>query len=297
MSAELRSREKIPVILNPSARSARAGDRVQSIRALSPRVEIHATTGPGDAKKFARELALAGAPVVVAVGGDGTVNEVLNGIAQAGPQTGTALGILPAGTMNVFANDLGLPASRPDECWNLIETGRTRSIDLWLANDEYFAQLAGAGMDASVIAETTWARKKQFGPMSYVMSMLQVLRRGSPVLKVIAPGREPIEGKVLLVGNGVHYGGPFRLFPQASFTDGLLDVIVMKSHSLLNIARLSMFAATGKYSPKHREITYFQTHELDITCDESVPVQVDGELCGTTPVKFRQAPFPLKVVA
>jgi diacylglycerol kinase (ATP) len=297
MSAELRSREKIPVILNPSARSAKAGDRVQAIQALSPRVEIHATTGPGDARKFARELALAGAPIVVAAGGDGTVNEVVNGIALAGPQTGTALGILPAGTMNVFANDLALPASRLDECWHLIESGRTRSIDLWLANDEYFAQLGGVGMDASVIAETTWERKKQFGPMSYVMSMVQVLRRGSPLLRVTAPGREPLEGKVVLVGNGPHYGGPFRLFPQASFTDGLLDVMVMKSHSLLNIARLSMFAAAGKYSPNHREITYFQTRELDITCAETVPVQADGELCGTTPVKFRQAPFPLRVVA
>jgi diacylglycerol kinase (ATP) len=297
MSAELRSREVIPVILNPSARSAKAGDRVEMIRALSPRVQIHATSGPGDARKFARELAQVGAPVIVAAGGDGTVNEVVNGIALAGPETGAALGILPAGTMNVFANDLGLPATRLDECWNLIEAGRTRSIDLWRANDEYFAQLAGAGMDASVIAETTWERKKQFGPMSYVMSMIQVLRRGSPLLRVSAPGREPVEGKVVLVGNGVHYGGPFRLFPQASFTDGLLDVMVMKSHSVLNIARLSMFAAAGKYAAGHREITYFQTRELDITCAETVPVQVDGELCGETPVLFRPAPFPLRVVA
>ena len=266
------------------------------IRALSPRVEIHATSGPGDARRFAMELALAGAPVVVAAGGDGTVNEVVNGLALAGPQCGTVLGILPSGTMNVFANDLGLPADRLDECWNLIETGRHRRIDLWKANDEYFAQLAGAGLDATVIAGTTWERKKQYGPFSYVISMMEVMRRGTPVLTVNAPGREPLQGRVVLVGNGIHYGGPFRLFPDASFNDGLLDVVVMKSHSLLNVARLSMAAAAGHYSPRHRDITYFQTAELDVTCDEPIPFQADGELTGVSPVKFRQAAFPLTVI-
>lgn len=268
------------------------------IRALSPRVEIHATSGAGDARRFARELALAGAPVVVAAGGDGTVNEVVNGIAEAGPDTGTALGILPSGTMNVFANDLGLPCDRLDECWHLIESGRRRSIDLWRANEEYFAQLAGAGLDATVIAGTTWERKKQYGPFSYVMSMVEVMRRGTPVLTVKAPGREPMEGRVVLVGNGVHYGGPFRLFPNASFTDGLLDVVVMKSHSLLNVTRLSMAAAAGAYSPRLRDITYFQTAELEVSCTaEAVPFQADGEVCGRTPVRFSRAAFPLQVIA
>ncbi|HEX2749501.1 MAG TPA: diacylglycerol kinase family protein [Verrucomicrobiales bacterium] len=287
----------IPVILNPSARSARAGERADTILALSSRVEIHATGGPGDARRFARDLALAGAPVVVAAGGDGTINEVVNGIALAGPECRTALGILPSGTMNVFAGDLGLPAARLDECWSVIEAGHVRSIDLWLANDEYFVQLAGAGLDASVIAGTTWERKKKYGPVSYVIGMVEVMRRGSPMLTVTAPGRNPLEGRVVLIGNGIHYGGPFRLFPQASFTDGLLDVMVMRNHSLLNMARLSMAAASGRYSPRLRDITYFQTPELDITCAETVPFQADGELSGNSPVKFRLAPFPLRVLA
>ena len=293
----LTSGPPIPVILNPSARSARAGERLEAIRELSPRVEIHATTGPGDARRFARELALAGAPVIVAAGGDGTVNEVVNGIALAGPECGTALGILPAGTMNVFANDLGLPASKLDDCWHLIEAGRVRRIDLWLANDEYFAQLAGAGLDASAIAETTWERKKQFGPLSYLISLAEVIRRGTPLLTVTAPGREPVQGRIVLVGNGIHYGGQFRLFPDASFDDGLLDVVVVNALSAWNVARLSLAATAGRYSPRMPGITYFQTQELDITGPDNVPLQADGELCGLTPAKFRRAPFPLKVIA
>jgi YegS/Rv2252/BmrU family lipid kinase len=287
----------IPVIFNPSARSARAGERADSIRALGANVKIHPTAGPGDARRLACDLARGGAPVVVAAGGDGTVNEVINGIALAGPECGTALGILPAGTMNVFANDLGLPAARLDECWHLIEAGHTREIDLWRANGEYFAQLAGAGLDASVIAATTWERKMRYGPLSYLMSLADALRRGSPELTVTSPGREPLTGRVVLAGNGIHYGGPFRLFPDASFTDGLLDVVVMKSHSLLNIARLSMAATAGRYSPRSRDIVYFQTAEFEVTCPEAVPFQADGELSGETPVRFRKAPFPLRVIA
>ncbi len=285
------------MILNPSARSARAGERLEAIRALSPRVEIHATTGPGDARRIARELALAGAPVVVAAGGDGTVNEVVNGIAMGGSQCGTALGILPAGTMNVFANDLGLPAAKLDDCWGLIEAGRVRSIDLWLANDEYFAQLAGAGLDASAIAGTTWERKKQYGPLSYLISLAEVIKHGTPLLTVTAPGREPVQGRIVLVGNGIHYGGQFRLFPDASFTDGLLDVVVVNALSVWSVARLSLAATAGRYSAGMQGITYFQTTELDVTSAESVPIQADGELCGTTPVNFRRAPFPLRVIA
>lgn len=268
------------------------------IQSLSPRIAIYATTGPGDARRYAEELARSGAPVVVAAGGDGTVNEVVNGIALAGPACGTALGILPSGTMNVFANDLGLPASRLDECWTLIEAGRTRSIDLWLANKEYFAQLAGVGLDATVIAETTWESKKKLGPFSYVLSMVRVMRRGTPILEVTAPGRPVMKGRLVLVGNGTHYGGPFRVFPDASFTDGLLDVVVVENPGVLSTARMSLAAMRNRYQPNTPGLSYFQTTELTVTTPEgvSVPVQADGDLCGATPVHFRQAAFPLRVI-
>lgn len=178
--------DHIPVILNPAARSARAGERLEMIRALSPQVEIHATNGAGDARRMARELAAAGARIVVAAGGDGTVNEVTNGLADAGPSSTAALGILPNGTMNVFANDLGLPAHRMDECWAIIASGRVREIDLWKANDTHFAQLAGVGFDAAVIGNVTWESKKRLGPLSYVKSLLELLKRGSPELTITA---------------------------------------------------------------------------------------------------------------
>lgn len=113
----------IPVIVNPGARSARAGLRLDDIRALSPQVEMREPGGTGDASRLAEELARAGAPLIVAAGGDGTVNEVVTGIVRAGALGRTVLGVLPTGTMNVFAAELGLSSARLDECWQADHRG------------------------------------------------------------------------------------------------------------------------------------------------------------------------------
>src|SRR5690606_27559992 len=107
----------VPVILNPGARSARAAGRVDAVRALSPAVKLWQTAAPGEARRLAASLAKSGEPLVVACGGDGTINEVINGIAEGGGLQRTALGLLPAGTMNVFAAELGIPAGSLEECW------------------------------------------------------------------------------------------------------------------------------------------------------------------------------------
>src|SRR5438128_137829 len=154
--------EEILVIFNPAARSERARGFLQRISAL-PRARLQPTTAPGEALKFARDGAQSGARVVVAAGGDGTINDVVNGLAG----TGSTLGILPVGTMNVFASELGIPGDL-EEAWAIIEAGRTRTIDLALANDHYFVQLAGIGFDAQVVEATSWDWKRSFGPLSYV---------------------------------------------------------------------------------------------------------------------------------
>ena len=96
---------------------------------------------------------------IAAAGGDGTINEVVNGIADAGLERGVALGILPSGTMNVLSRELGLPGRNLEECWKLIENGEASSVDLWRADDQYFVQVAGVGLDADIIANTSWEEK------------------------------------------------------------------------------------------------------------------------------------------
>ena len=273
----------IPVIVNPGARSARAGLRLNDIRALSPQVEMRETGGIGDASRLAEELARAGAPLIVAAGGDGTVNEVVTGIVRAGALGRTVLGVLPTGTMNVFAAELGLPAARLDECWQAITGGLAREVDLWRLNDTYFVQLAGVGFDAAIIRETSWESKKRFGPLSYLMSGWKVLGRRATVMSVQAAGREAVSGTVVLIGNGRHYGGPFPLFPHALPGDGLLDVVVMPGQGWQHFYAVGRALLSGHYAAK-RGVHYFQTDQLRVEAADAVPYEVDGELAGAASV-------------
>ena len=289
--------EEIPVILNPAARSAKAAARIEAIQELAPNIRLCPTSGPGDARRFARELAQAGSPVVVAAGGDGTINEVVNGLRDAGPQCDVALGLLPSGTMNVFSVELGLPAKSLVDCWRVIERGITREIDLWDANGHAFMQLAGVGLDAEIIKETTWERKKALGPLSYVLSAAQLIGKSAPQVEIIADGREPILGSVVLVGNGKRYGGPLKVFPQANNQDGLLDVVVLRRHGYGKIfAALLSLLLTG-YDRRSKDLEYFQTKELKILSDTDIPVEADGELITVSmPLVIRQAERKLKVL-
>lgn len=287
---ELPARENsgapIPVIINPGARSAKASRRLDDIRALSPRVELHATSGPGDASRLAESLARAGAPVIVAAGGDGTINEVVNGMAKAQEATGVQprLGLLPAGTMNVFAVELGLAPSRLDACWEAITHGMPRRVDRWDVNGTSFVQLAGVGMDAAIIRETTWESKKRLGPLSYLVSGWKLLRRRATPLSVRAEGHPEVSGTVVLIGNGRNYGGPFPLFPEAVPGDGLLDVVVMPHHGLPEFYALAHALMSGHYEAR-RGVHYFQTSRLEVESGDGgsspVPFEVDGELAGS----------------
>jgi diacylglycerol kinase (ATP) len=291
---------KIPVILNPAARSMQAAAREKAIRSLTPEPELILTSGPGQATELAEKLAREGHPIVVAAGGDGTMNEVLQGLCRvnserAAGEAHTALGVLPVGTMNVFSLELGLPSQDITACWKQISGGVFKQVDLWMANDQYFVQLAGVGFDAEIIQETTWESKKRFGPLSYVMSAMQVLTRTPPVLSVNVEGRPPLHGSVVLVGAGKHYGGPVSVFPKASNQDGLLDVLVFRGLGGWEFAQMLRAILVDGYEPAE-DIDYVQLREFTVTATPEAPLEVDGELanCGT-PVSFKPAPFRLQI--
>lgn len=294
--------EPIPVILNPAARSAHAAARENAIRALSPAPELFITESPGEATIIAERLAREGRRLVVAAGGDGTMNEVLQGICRANAeraagQSATALGVLPVGTMNVFSLELGMPGNDLAASWKVIVSGQRREVDLWQANGQYFVQLAGVGFDAEIIKETPWARKKRFGPLSYVLTAVQLLSRTPPVLSVHVPGRPPLHGSVVLIGGGRHYGGPVPVFPQADNGDGLLDVLIFRGLGGWEFAQMIGAILTKGYAPCE-DIDYLQLREFTVTSDREAPVEVDGELAiSTTPVTFAAAPFRLEVAA
>jgi diacylglycerol kinase (ATP) len=291
----------IPVILNPAARSTKAAALENALRRLSPEPELHLTSGPGDAALIAEKLASAGHELVVSAGGDGTMNEVLQGLCRANArrkpgEKHTALGVLPLGTMNVFSVELKLPGRDIEGCWREIISGQRREIDLWMASDLYFAQLAGVGLDAQIVQETSWEAKKKFGPLSYVMSAVNVLMRPPPTLSVQIDGKSPMLGTVVLIGNGRHYGGPFPLFRDASNTDGKLDLIIFRGLGGLEFLQLLRGMLLDGYQ-ECEYLDYLQASEFTVTSDAGeTPVELDGELAElNAPVVFRPAPFRLSV--
>jgi diacylglycerol kinase (ATP) len=292
--------DRIPVILNPAARSTQAAAREMAIRALSPEPELIMTKAPGEATAIAEKLAREGRGLVVAAGGDGTMNEVLQGICRVNAERApgekhTALGVLPVGTMNVFSLELGMPSADISACWQKISSGRLREIDLWQANEHYFVQLAGVGFDAEIIQETPWERKKKLGPLSYVVSAVQVLGRKPPVLTVKIEGRPDMHGSVVLIGSGKHYGGPVKVFPKADNQDGLLDLLIFRQLSGWEFAQMVRALLERGYETA-LDLDYLQVREFTVVAEPAAPYELDGELIQeTTPVVFKAAPFKLQV--
>jgi diacylglycerol kinase (ATP) len=281
------------VILNPTAGSPEHirswQDRIDS---LTGNCAVRVTARSGEAEALARRAVQEGFTRIVAAGGDGTVSQVANGIAGSN----AILGVLPMGTVNVFAMELGLPLHNLQRCWEIVEDANVRLVDLPSANGEYFVQLAGVGLDAQVVKETSLAFKRNFGPLSYLISAAQIAARQPPKLFIESDHTSVEEGSFVLIGNGRLYGGPFPFFKHAIIDDGLFDVVVFTRLGYLEIIKYlqDVVFSSDITVP---EIEYFQTRQLRITSEQDVPMELDGELAGNCPVEFRIRKRALRVLA
>ena len=283
------------VIYNPFARSERSRGLRDKIQALDPGVVVRPTGGPGDAADLARQAVEEGFGTVVAAGGDGTINEVVNGLAGSEVR----LGLLPLGTMNVFASELGIPGNRLRRCWDIIRAGHCRPVDLARANRHHFVQLAGVGFDAQAVAGVNWESKKNFGPLSYIISAAKVVaERKPPLLRIEADGEPVREGSFVLVGNGRYYGAPVAVFKQAVIDDGLLDVLVVRILGYLDFIRYIQCIIMGTHLAL-KDVEYFQTRRVtvEVVSGQDIPFEADGELIGYAPVTFQIAGPQLQVLA
>ncbi len=271
---------EIAVILNPAARSERAQKASALVHSLAGEGVIRYTDSPGAARRLAAEAAAEGCRIVVAAGGDGTVNEVANGLAG----TAAALGVLPVGTMNVFAKELGLPMTM-EAAWKVILAGALREIDLPTANENRFVQLAGVGFDAEIVRQTSWRAKRRFGPLAYLFRAAQIASHTAPRLAVDIDGRTR-EASFLLIGNGRYYGARLPFFPDARLDDGVLDLLVFKNLGYVDLARTVAALLLGRLGDL-TGVEYHQARRVTATSTATVPVEIDGELFGSTPVTFQ----------
>lgn len=285
---------RYPLIMNPKARSERADGARRFIMDNAGRFAIYASNSGEEAEELACAIADAGESVVIAAGGDGTLNAVVKGL--AGKKT--ALGILPTGTMNVFARELGLPVDHLKGAFEVIDKGEMVDVDLFSMNGSPFVQMAGVGFDAQIIEETKWEAKKALGPLAYLISAMKVLGDKPPKMTVTFDEGPVVEGVAVLVGNGSLYGGQFRLFGKADNADDLLDVLVFKESGYKLVADSLAGLVRGGFDENVDTVGYYQSSGLRVDCDREVPVEVDGELWGKTQsTTFVNIPEKLKVLA
>lgn len=283
-------RQTIPVIYNPASKGGNSANKGAMLHALSPLIDLVPTGGPGDATHIAEGLVRSGVRQIVAAGGDGTINEVIKGVLNADKKREVAFGVLPIGTANVFALELGLPMNNLERCWQIIERGGSRKVDVWAGNGKPFIQLAGIGFDAAVIDETSYEFKQLAGPMSYVLNAMRIFGESHERLTVEADTiNTPINAAFVLVGNGMRYGGPMKFFPDAMNDDGLLDVVVFCKQELPVLLKFFHAVALGQIPKRGGDFFAFQCKKLNISSEHSVPFELDGELVGSTPLKIAHA--------
>lgn len=289
---------RYPLLFNPNARSQKGKRALSFIMEHATEFVLYATRDINDARELSAKFAERGEPVVLAAGGDGTLNAVVQGL--AGSQT--ALGVLPAGTMNVFAREIGIPvpnlqSSNLNKALEVIRAGNMREVDLFESNGQPFVQMAGVGFDAQVIEETTTESKKMFGPLAYLMSAVKLLGDTPPKMKVICKDGREIDAVAVLVGNGSLYGGQLKLFAKADNCDDMLDLIVFKE-SGYKFVMDSLKGLVGVLDLVGSSVEYFHADDFKIVSDREVPVEVDGEYVGRhKEVVFHPASSKLKVLA
>ncbi|MFZ5805730.1 MAG: diacylglycerol/lipid kinase family protein [Verrucomicrobiota bacterium] len=282
--------ENICIILNPTAKGEYARRMASQIKTLFPRATFKITQHAGEAKDLARDAAQAGFKKIIAAGGDGTINEVVNGLAG----TKAILGILPIGSVNVFALELGIPTDLTQAA-RVILKNKKRKVDLARVNDHYFVQLAGAGLDAAIVKRTSADSKKMLGPLSYLFTLAQMTHYKPPKLFVRDEKLGCLQGEFILIGNGRFYGGPFLLFPKGKVGDGKLDVCLFKKMGYMDIFRYLHGVLLGIHT-ELQDVVYFQSTQLSVSSENDVPMEVDGEICGNLPAEFSIQKHALSVL-
>ncbi|MBI3974745.1 MAG: diacylglycerol kinase family lipid kinase [Chloroflexi bacterium] len=284
----------VVLLVNPAAgMRAAAVERVEAaLRSRGAIVETVLTSRSGEGIEIARRAAGAGAGVVLVCGGDGTINEAVNGLAG----TETALAVLPAGTVNVWAREVGIPLE-PARALTLLWEGERRWIDLGQAGERYFLLMAGVGFDAYAAAQVTHQEKRRWGALAYVLrGLVTAMRWPRQRMWLRLDGRSLRRRALfLVVGNTRLYGGVVNITHQAVADDGQLDVclfggsgVVEKlAHAFRVVTRSHLGAPT---------VEYYRAGEVTLVTRPRVPVQVDGDTIGRTPMTFRAVPRALKVI-
>ena len=290
------SERRLRVILNPYAGHPPDPRAVlAALRALEQRgwtVERRRTSGPASACALAARAAADGCEAVLVCGGDGTINEVVNGLAG----TNTALAVLPAGTVNIWAREAHL-SRRPHAAVLLVDEGERRRVDLGRAGERYFLLLSSTGADGVAVRDVSPAEKRRFGRYAYFARGAHALVRNGGTALRVESSAGAIEGRfvALVIGNTRLYAGILPVAEHARLDDGLLDLCAYRGTGWPSL----LPHATRTLLRRHRgaaSVEYVQSPWFRISSPAALPYQLDGEFAGETPYAVTAVPAALTVI-
>ncbi|MCF6093962.1 diacylglycerol kinase [Microaerobacter geothermalis] len=285
------------LIYNPSAGREEIPKRLPYIldrlETAGLETSCHATKGSGDAIEAAKIAVERKYDIVIAAGGDGTINEVVNGLSRY--EKRPALGIIPAGTSNDLANALGIPKSISKAC-EIIANGKLMTIDVGKANKRYFINIAGGGYLTELTYEVPSKLKTVLGQLAYYMKGIEKLPFIKPTKIRLEMDHQTVDEEMMLflVANSSTVGGFDKLAPKADLQDGLFDVLVVKKTTLAEFVKLASLTMKGEHI-QDPHILYFQTSSLRASSESVVHLNVDGEFGGDLPVEFKVLPRHIQV--
>ncbi len=290
-------RLRIRLIANPTA--GRAGERkicrvADYLRDEGANVDVCITRKRGDALEAALKAAK-GPPknidLIAAAGGDGTINEVVNGIAGSS----VPMGVIPLGTVNLFALETGIPLDILKAC-DVILRGTVKEVRVGRVDDRCFMLMAGIGFDADVVYKLDLGLKRRLGRLAYILTGFSRLAGYSyNRLNIELDGEPAIEGYSVIVGNMKYYGGTLSITPFADFEKETLDVCVFKGKGLFNMLRYA-WGVMQKRHLAYRDVEYRTVKSLKVSSSEKTYIQIDGDTFGTLPAEFSKAKETIRVI-
>jgi len=287
-------RKKVQLILNGKAAG---NDALQTAvvrqRAIGHTIEVRVTSEKGDARRFVAETGEA--DLLIAAGGDGTLNEVVHGLMDLSTVARPVLGVVPMGTANDFATGCGIPHD-PEQALALCIEGAEVAIDVGKANEHWFLNAASIGFGAEVTANTPPELKRVLGHAAYaVMGAILATNLHHYQGRLTLPDREIAgSGPVAIVGNGRQAGGGVQVTPRARVDDGLLDILAVRDIPAL--ALLTAARELQELSPDGEYISYWQTPWAEVHTKEAIPVNLDGEPVRFSSVRYEAVPRAIRLI-
>ncbi len=289
---------KICVVLNPAAGSAENTEKLRKKLERLGSCKIETTAQPGDAQKFARRAVADGCDLIISAGGDGTLNEVVNGIAEQNCQS--RLGIVPLGTGNDFARSIGLPA-KVDECLEIIAQGKTKAIDLVRVTSDqerYFVNVSAGGFSGVVDEKLTPEIKKTWGPLAYLRGAAAAL----PELRaykttIVLDDAETVAMNLynVIIANGRYVAGGIPVAPEAILNDGIVDVFLVLERPATELTVLVARVLLGKHMGSEA-IVHRRAAKVSVNSRPGMWFNVDGELVGNEPALFEVMPGAMQFI-